>query len=426
MSNPNKSLVVPFIAVTTLFFAWGFITQMIDPLIGSVKTVFSLTNTEAMLTQFAYFMAYGVVSLPAAALVARTGYGKSIVLALSAMIVGCLIVPLATMVGTYELVLVALFIIASGVTVLQVAANPLVAGLGPPKWSHLRLLFSQAFNSVGTVIAPYIGSAIMLSGGVFAAQNGAVADAAQRTESLRSIDTAFFVVVGLIALLVVLILVSRKRIEAAAPGLAQSHEISVLPALRSRWAVLGAIAIFLYVGSEVTIGSLLTNFLHQEDVLNVDMERAGKLVSFYWMGAMIGRFVGSALLLKVPAPRLLTVFTLVAAALCLTVTQTGGEVAAYAAIAVGLFNSIMFPVIFSLTLERSTASNAATSGLLCMAIVGGAILPLLGGLIADVSNRNMAFYVPMLGYAALFLFALAAARAPVATAAGQPAPGIAH
>jgi FHS family L-fucose permease-like MFS transporter len=424
MTNVNKSLVVPLVAVTTLFFAWGFITQMIDPLIAAVRTVFSLTNTESMLTQFAYFMAYGVVSLPAAALVARAGYTKAIVIALVAMILGCLVVPLATQRGTYELVLVALFIIASGVTVLQVAANPLVASLGPPKWSHLRLLFSQAFNSVGTVIAPYLGSAIMLSGGVFAAQDGAAVDAARRTESLRSIDTAFFVVVALIVLLVVLIWVSRKRIEAAAPALSQSHETSILPALRSRWAVLGAIAIFLYVGSEVTIGSLLTNFLHQEDILNVNIERAGKLVSFYWMGAMVGRFVGSALLLKVPAQRLLTIFTLVAAVLCFTVTQSSGGVAAYAALAIGLFNSIMFPVIFTLTLERSTASQAATSGLLCMAIIGGAILPLLGGVVSDAASRSMAFFVPACGYVGLFLFALAAARAPVAT--GRPVVSTAH
>jgi MFS transporter, FHS family, L-fucose permease len=424
MTNENKSLVVPLVAVTTLFFAWGFITQMIDPLVAAVRTVFSLTNTESMLTQFAYFMAYGVVSLPAAALVARAGYTKAIVIALAAMIVGCLVIPLATQRGTYELVLVALFIIASGVTVLQVAANPLVASLGPPKWSHLRLLFSQAFNSVGTVIAPYLGSAIMLSGGVFAAQDGAAVDVAQRTESLRSIDTAFFVVAALIVLLVVLILVSRKRIEAAAPALSQSHETSILPALRSRWAVLGAIAIFLYVGSEVTIGSLLTNFLHQENILNVNIERAGKLVSFYWMGAMVGRFLGSALLLKVPAPRLLTLFTLVAAVLCLTVTQSSGGVAAYAALAVGLFNSIMFPVIFTLTLERSTASQAATSGLLCMAIIGGAILPLLGGVISDAASRSMAFFVPLCGYVGLFLFALAASRAPIA--ASQPVASTAH
>lgn len=412
MTIDKKSLVVPFIAVTTLFFAWGFITQMVDPLIASVKAVFRLSNTESMLTQFAYFMAYGVVSLPAAALVARAGYGKAIVIALVAMIVGCLVVPLATQFGTFHLVLVALFIIASGVTVLQVAANPLVASLGPPKWSHLRLLFSQAFNSLGTVIAPYVGASIMLSGGVFAAQSGAL-DAARRTESLRSIDHAFFVVVGLIVLLAVLILACRKRIEAAAPALTQSHDTSIMPALRSRWAVLGAIAIFLYVGSEVTIGSQLTLFLNQEDILNVSVERAGKLVSLYWLGAMIGRFAGSLLLLMVPATRLLTLFTLVAAALCFTVTQAGGDVAAYSAIAVGLFNSIMFPVIFTLTLERSTASQAATSGLLCMAIIGGAILPLLAGAITDASSRSMSFFVPACGYVGLFLFALAASRARV-------------
>lgn len=425
MPDQKKSLVLPFIAVTTLFFAWGFITQMVDPLIASVKTVFSLTNTESMLTQFAYFMAYGVVSLPAAALIARVGYASAIVMALVAMVVGCLVVPLATQLGTYHLVLVALFIIASGVTVLQVAANPLVADLGPHKWSHLRLLFSQAFNSLGTVIAPYVGSAIMLSGGMFAVTNSGAVDAAQREESLRSIDNAFFVVTALIALLIVLMLVSRKRIRAAAPQLAQERGIAILPALRSRWAVLGALAIFLYVGSEVTIGSQLTLFLNQEDILNVSLERAGKLVSFYWMGAMIGRFIGSALLLRVPAYRLLTLFTLVAAALCFMVTQTGGELAAYAAIAVGLFNSIMFPVIFTLTLERSTASQAATSGLLCMAIIGGALLPLLAGAITDVSNRSMSFFVPACGYVGLFVFALAASRAPIAST-NRAVPGAAH
>jgi FHS family L-fucose permease-like MFS transporter len=425
MTNQNRNLAVPFIAVTTLFFAWGFITQTIDPLIPSVRAIFSLSYTESMLTQFAFFLAYGVVSLPAAALVARAGYGRSIVFALIAMIVGCLVIPLATKLGTYELVLVALFIIASGITVLQVAANPLAAGLGPQNRSHLRLLFAQAFNSLGTVIAPYVGSAVMLSGGVFAASSGAAIDAAQRTESLRSIDSAFFIIVGMIVLLTVLILSSRKRIEEAAPLLSQAPKTSVLSALGSRWAVFGAIAIFLYVGSEVAIGSLLTNFLHQPDILGVDIEHAGKLVSFYWMGAMVGRFVGSGLLLRVPAARLLTLFTLVAAALCLTVTQNTGDVAAFGALSIGLFNSIMFPVIFSLTLERSTASQAATSGLLCMAIVGGAVLPLLGGFVADKVSLQAAFFVPMVGYLALGIFAFAAGRARL-TVADRPAASLAH
>lgn len=425
MTNHNKGLVVPFISVTTLFFAWGFITSTIDPLIPSVRAIFSLSYTESMLTQFAFFMAYGVVSLPGAALVARAGYGRSIVIALAAMIVGCLVIPLATVLGTYVLVLVALFIIASGITVLQVAANPLAAALGPQNRSHLRLLFAQAFNSLGTVIAPFLGATVMLSGGLFAAEEGVVDTAARRAESLRSIDTAFFIIAGMIVLLMVLILVFRKRMEAAAPALAAGPRTPVLSALGSRWAVFGAMAIFLYVGAEVSIGSIMINFLHQKEVLDITLERAGKLLSFYWLGAMVGRFIGSGLLLTVPASRLLALFAIVAAALCLTVSQASGDVAAYCALAVGLFNSIMFPVIFTLTLERSTASQAATSGLLCMAIVGGAILPLLVGQFADRVGLHAAFLVPMLAYLAISVFAMGAGKARI-TISDQPTAGMAH
>jgi MFS transporter, FHS family, L-fucose permease len=422
MTNENKggSLLVPFITVTTLFFMWGFITQTIDPLIASVRAIFDLTYTEALLTQFAFFLAYGVVSLPGAALVSRVGYGRAIVFALVTMIVGCLIIPLATHLGTYELVLVALFIIASGVTVLQVAANPLAAALGPQNRSHFRLLLSQTFNSLGTVIAPYFGAVIMLSGGIFAA--GTVEDeGARRLQSLRSIDTAFLIIVVMIALLTVLMMAFRKRMEAAAPTLAEGPKTPVLSALSSRWALFGAAAIFLYVGAEVSIGSILINFMHQKDVLDVPLEQAGKLLSFYWGGAFVGRILGSALLIRVPAWRLLTLFATVAAVLCLTVSQSGGEVSAYAALAVGLFNSIMFPVIFTLTLERSTASQAATSGLLCMAIVGGAVLPLLVGRLADSAGLHTSFLVPMVAYVAIAVFALAAGKARVVV--GEQAAG---
>jgi FHS family L-fucose permease-like MFS transporter len=425
MTTTNKSLLAAFIAVTTLFFAWGFVTQSIDPLIPSVRAIFKLSYTESMLTQFAFFISYFVISLPGAALIARLGYSRSIILALFTMVVGCLVMPMATAVGHYEIVLVALFIIGSGITVLQVAANPLVAVLGPPERSHFRLVFSQAFNSLGTVIAPYVGSAIMLSGGMFAVQEGVVDEAARRTESLRSIDTAFFGVAGLIVLLAIFIWAFRKRIQESAPALANEPRTSIGAALRSPWALFGALAIFLYVGAEVSIASIMINFLHQPDVLNVSFERAGKLLSLYWLGAMIGRFLGSAALLRVPAARLLTVFTLIAALLCFTVTQFGGGFAAYSAIAVGLFNSIMFPVIFTLTLERSTASQAATSGLLCMAIVGGALLPPLTGQVADRFGLHSAFVVPAVAYAGLFVFALAATRARL-TAASEAATGMAH
>src|SRR5215467_13945684 len=189
MPNEQRSLKSAFVAVTTLFFAWGFITSMIDPLLPTVKAIFHLTYAETSLSQFFYFIAYGVVSVPGAALVSRLGYGRSIVYALLTMIAGCLFIPVATSARSYELVLVALFVIASGVTVLQVAANPLVAALGPPERSHFRLTFSQAFNSLGTVIGPYLGSTLMLRGGLFSDGAGTTDTAqAMREASLRSVD----------------------------------------------------------------------------------------------------------------------------------------------------------------------------------------------------------------------------------------------
>jgi len=416
-SSSGNSLRAAFAAVTTLFFAWGFITAMIDPLIPSVRAIFNLSYTESMLTQFAFFMSYGIVSLPGAALVARAGYGRSILIALVAMVLGCLVIPVATAVQRYELVLVALFIIGSGITVLQLAANPLAAVLGPAERSHFRLTFSQAFNSLGTVIAPYLGSMLMLRGGVFAAGAGAADAAANREASLRSIDTSFLSIAAMIALLAVFIWWFSARLNRSAPPPAPAHD-SVLHSLKSRWALLGAAAIFLYVGAEVSIGSIMINFLHQPDVLDVSLETGGRILSLYWLGAMVGRFAGSALLMRFRATLLLATAAAAAAVLCLSVTQGAGMAAAVCAIAVGLFNSIMFPTIFTITLERSSASAAATSGLLCMAIIGGAILPRLAGHIADTVGLRPAFLVPMLAYAAISVFAMTAAKAR-AVAVGQ-------
>lgn len=402
-----------FASVTTLFFAWGFITVSVDPLIAALKAVYRLGYAEVMLTQFAFFMAYGVVSLAAARLVARLGYPRAIVTALGIMIAGCLCMPLATHLDTFALVLVALFIIASGITILQVAANPLAALLGPPKLSHLRLTLSQAFNSLGTALAPFLVSSVLLAGGMFAVANGAQETAAQRTETLRHIDFAFLVIAGMIALLALFIWTVRERLARAAPAAAGAELAglaAVANALRSRWAVFGAAAIFLYVGAEVSIGSTLTNFLHRDDVFGVPLERAGKLVSLYWGGAMIGRFIGSGLLMRVRAGPLLGIAAASAALLCLLVSQSPGAAAGWAALSIGLCNSIMFPVIFTLTLERSTASHAYTSGLLCMAIVGGALLPLVAGRVADVVSLRAAYFVPMLAYACIAVFGLAAAR----------------
>ncbi len=419
-----KGTGLAFAYVTTLFFAWGFVTSLIGPLIAAVRRVFELSYTEATLTTFAWFIAYGIASIPAAAILGRLGYSRAIIVALVTMVAGCLIVPIATMAEFYPGVLIALFVIASGVTLLQVGANPLVAALGAPKSSHARLNFSQFFNSLGTTLGPLIAAPILLTGGVFAA-DAIITDPATRAESLRSIDLAFLAVGLFFAVVAAFIFSARKAINAAAPAPSAEDRMSPLVALKSPWAVFGALAIFLYVGSEVTIGDLLTNFLHSPDILNLPLATAGSMVAWYWGGAMVGRLVGGLLMLtKIPATTILIVNTAVAATLCLVVTQTTGTTAAYAAIAIGFFNSIMFPTIFTLTLERSTAPVPATSGLLVFGIIGGAVLPPVAGQIADNSaTLNPVFYVPLIGYLLLVGFALAASRARVKNAAAAGGPG---
>lgn len=417
MEDRHAQLRTAFAYVTTLFFAWGFITSTIDPLIPAVKSIFDLTYTEAFLSQFAFFMAYGVISLPAAWIVSKLDVSGSISLALGTMILGCLLFPVAVFADTFEVVLVALFVLGSGITLLQVAANPLAAVLGAPERSHFRLTFSQAFNSLGTVLGPYIVGRLILEGGVFAEESGSVATAAGRAESLAKIEAAFVVIAGVILVLGIALWRARHRIAGQLPaGTFKSG--SVAAAFKSKWAVLGALAIFLYVGAEVSIGSIMINFLVQPDVLGVTHKEATTLLPLYWGGAMVGRFIGSALLRKIRAGRLLAIAAFTAAALCLVVSQTTGTVAAGAAIAIGLFNSIMFPTIFTLTLEHSTAPPASTSGLLCMAIIGGALLPVLFASVADTSGISAAFFVPMLAYGAIGVFGLTITAAAIARITG--------
>ena len=408
MNSNYKGMRAGFATVTTLFFMWGFITVSIDPLIAALKAIFKLTYAEAMLTQFAFFMAYFVVSLPAAAIIARLGNSKSIMFALGVMVLGCLVVPLATMFDTYSLVLVALFVIASGITILQVVADPLAAALGHPERSHFRLTFSQTFNSLGTFLGPLLVAPIILAGGIFAVTHGAEVTPALREETFRKIDSVFFMIAGALLLLALFIFVFRKLLDVTKP-VDEGQRPSIATAFKSRWAVFGACAIFLYVGAEVSIGSAMTNFLHEPDMLNISMEDAGKMVSYYWGGAMVGRLIGSVLLfvVKERAPWLLAGFAAVATCLCLAVSQLEGATSAYLALSIGLFNSIMFPVIFTATLERSTAAPAATSGLLCLAIVGGAILPYVFGLIADAAGLHAAYFLPAVAYALIVVFAVA-------------------
>ena len=247
--------------------------------------------------------------------------------------------------------------------------------------------------------------------GHFGAAAGTSSDqAAARTASLRNIDHSFLIAAVLLVLLVVLIWAARRRLGAAARP-ASAAGASVLDALKSPWALFGAAAIFFYVGAEVSIGSVMINFLHQPDVLGVSLERAGTLLGFlYWGGAMVGRFIGSGLLTRIAAHRLLATVAAGATLFCLIVSQTHGVVAASVVLSIGLLNAIMFPTIFTLTLERSRASTAATSGLLCMAIVGGAVLPLIVGRTSDAYGLHAAYLVPMIAYACVAAFALSAGR----------------
>ena len=405
-----------YVIVTSLFFAWGFITSLIDPLVASVKGIFSLTDVEAQLSASAFFIAYGVMSFPAAVLLARAKAVPTILIALGMMVAGCMLMLFAANIAQYSIVLLGLFALASGITILQVAANPLAAALGKPEGSHFRLTFSQSFNSLGTFIGPYLGAVLFLKG--IEVKEGTVITEAARSGALAGIDRAFFWIAGLILLVAALIWAGRKVIAAAAPPppaeTARKGIAAVFSeATSSRWALFGGAAIFLYVGAEVAIGTQMALFLNSSDVWDISLQDAGKLVSLYWGGAMVGRLIGSGLLTRVPAPRLLTVFTGMAALMCVYVFAVGGVSSGYVALAIGLFNSIMFPVIFTITLERSTASEEATSGFLCFSIIGGAAIPPLVGLVSGATDYVTAFIVPAVCYAILCSFAIASARAKV-------------
>jgi FHS family L-fucose permease-like MFS transporter len=400
-----------FISVTALFFAWGFISSNNDPLIAALIVSFDLTYTEALLIQIVSFIAFGLVSLPAAALLARVDAPRAIAIALFTMMCGCLLVAVVAGTHRYELILAALFLLAAGITTLQVAANPLAAALGVPEQSHFRLTLAQAFNSLGVVVGVSFGSAIMLSEEVLNAGHTEALGPAQRTEVLWGVSRAFGWMGVSLGVLLVFAWVTMRQLGGRLIAAGDSGDASPFAALQSPWAVAGAAAIGLYVGAEVSIASIMINFLHQTDILDVPFEAAGfYLANVYWMGALIGRFAGSYLLMRTEAPPLLAGAAVAAAGLCLLVVVQKGPVAAYAALAVGLCNSIMFPTIFSITLERSRAPNAATSGLLCLAIAGGALLPLAVGAIADAIDLSTAFAVPLLAYAAIAVFAAAATR----------------
>jgi FHS family L-fucose permease-like MFS transporter len=426
------------ISVTALFFIWAFVTNLIDPLVKSMKVIYTLSDFEAQLNQFAFFIAYGVMSIPAAGYLARRGYAASIVLGLTGIIAGCIVAWSTTLSHSFVTVLAGLFIAASGITLLQVAANPLIASMGDQKGAHFRLNLSQAFNSLGAYAGGTFGAAFLLKGDLF--KQGVVLTDALKADGLSFVTGVYLTIAAALALFTAFVFVSRRTIAAHAPATA-AHAESPLSALRSRWANLGAVAIFLYVGAEVCVISGMIFFLEQKQILNVPSQIAGYITPYFMLLAMVGRFVGSALLRKFAATGMLTLVASGASILCLIVIATfgmassplggaitlggvaipitAGFIPAIAAISLGLFNSIMFPTIFTLTLERSSAPASATSGLMCMAICGGGFISLaFGGVVdlftqmAPVGARSLAFVVPLGCYLYVLWFALAARSAP--------------
>ena len=405
----KQRTLLAFAGVTSLFFAWGFITSNNDPLIVALRAAFRLDYTEALLTQIVFFVAYGLLSLPAAWMTSRLGAVDMILGSLGLMAAGCLLVVVSTNADSFWPILAALFVLAGGFTALQVAANPLAADLGPPHLTHLRLNFAQAFNSLGVVIGVHFGSLVMLSDPALREVGGQAMDLAHRTEVLRTVDRAFLIMAALLGGWLLLFIALRRFLTRAAPNHRTAAPARMFEALHSPWAIFGATAIGLYVGAEVSIGSIMINFLNHETVLGLQFEEAGAyLANFYWGGALCGRLVGTALLTKVPAARLLAACGIVNALFCLTTLTTHGPIAGYAALAIGFFNSIMFPTIFTMTLERSGVSHSSTSGLLCLAIFGGALLPIAVGMIADRFGLGASFAVPLAAYVFIAFFAVAA------------------
>lgn len=416
----RQRLSLAFAAVTTLFFAWGFITSNNDPLIVALRAAFHLNYTEALLTQIVFFVAYGLLSLPAAWLTSRIGPVDMIIGSLGVMASGCLLVFASTSAGTFLPILAALFVLAGGFTALQVAANPLAAELGTPQRSHLRLNFAQAFNSLGVVLGVHFGSLVMLGDPALRTTSKSGIDLVHRGQLLRAVDRAFLVMAALLAGLLLLFLFLRRFLIRVAPN-HRATPSGMFEALRSPWAVFGAVAIGLYVGAEVSVGSIMINFLNQRSVLGLPFDDAGAyLANFYWGGALAGRLVGTVLLTKIRPVRMLAGCAVIDAFLCAAVLASHGHVAGYAALAIGFFNSIMFPTIFAITLERSGVSQSSTSGLLCLAIFGGALLPVAVGTIADSLGLRAAFIVPLAAYAFVAFFAVAAGMAGIEPANDPP------
>lgn len=397
---------MPLIIVTLLFFMWGLLTSLNDVLIPHLKSIYTLSYVQAMLVQFCFFGAYAIISLPAGMLIKKIGYQSGAVTGLLIAAVGCaLFYPAAT--NGYAVFLIAFFVLAAGITVLQVAANPYVTVLGDPQTASSRLTLTQAFNSLGTTIAPTLGGILILSGGVLTAEQFKVLPSAQqlvyRAKEAASVQGPYLALAAALAVLAVLFALARlPKITDADAEAAGEHDATKTSAWSYRHLVLGAVGIFVYVGGEVSVGSFMINFLGDANVAGLSAADAAHYVSFYWGGAMLGRFIGFAVMRYVSPGKALACNATVVILLILSAIFSHGHMAMWSLIGVGLFNSIMFPTIFSMALNKLGPYTGQGSGILCMAIVGGALVPFAQGFLADRIGLQVSFLIP----AACYVFIL--------------------
>ena len=393
--NHTPALVV----LTTLFFMMGFITCMNDILIPHLKDIFELTYVQAMLIQFCFFTAYAIMSIPMGYFVGKIGYKNGVIGGFVLTAIGCLLFYPAAGSHSYATFLGALFILASGVTLLQVAGNPYVTLLSKPGKESATLTLVQAFNSLGTTIAPQIGAFLIL------------ADATQTVSKAEQISSVQIPYLGLAGLLIILAVFVKMIRLPDANKIAEEESEHNHDGKHSVWQyrhlIFGAAGIFCYVGAEVSIGSLLVNVLGY--LKGMDHSSAAKYLSFYWGGAMVGRFLGSAIMAKI-APNRYLAFNATAAVALLGVAMLAGkasaDIAMWALLAIGFFNSIMFPTIFSLATKGLGRFTSSASGVLCTAIVGGAIVPVVQGWVADTYGLMISFVVSAICYVYIVFFAI--------------------
>lgn len=382
-------------SLTTLFFMWGFITCLNDILIPHLKGVFDLTYSQAMLIQFCFFGAYFIVSLPAGKLVKKLGYQKGIVTGLIIAAIGCILFYPAASMHSYPVFLLALFVLASGITLLQVSANPYVSILGAPETASSRLTLTQAFNSLGTTVAPYFGALLIL---------GSAAESMSTHNSAEAVQIPYVLLAGM--LLALAAIFAWLKLPAMTTDDAQEDPKVTGSAWQYSHLVLGAVGIFVYVGAEVAIGSFLVNFFMEPNIGNLSEPDAAKYIAYYWGGAMVGRFIGAAVMQKIAAGKVLCFNACAAVVLILVAILSSGQMAMWAILLVGLCNSIMFPTIFSLAINGLKEHTSQGSGILCLAIVGGAFIPLLQGFLADAIGVQLAFFMPIFCYVFIAYYGL--------------------